>query len=313
MSGRISNEVNGQTTFPNDAEKWAVPNNPGKYTIAIKVRRSIEEQYCSNPFATDQSGKWSKDESVIMNDIGAEWAESEQVYEGTATCPQFNEEVVVREDPDTGKLYWMSSTGVNMMNMLGMMGEGGTLAGLFGGVGLPMGKYATGIVDACDQIAGAVAPIDINASGARVSSRMGLRTDPVTGESKASHGGVDVAAPIGTALVAILDGVVEQARGTTIGGTAVGGFGAWVVLKHKAIDGCGKERTIYSIYGHVHKSYVKKGDTVAKGQRVADVGNEGKSTGPHLHFEVHYDRLKSKNSRRNPIYALGLDKVGWAE
>jgi hypothetical protein len=148
MSGRVSNEVNGQTIFPNDAEKWDVPNNPGKYTIAIKVRRNIEEQYCTNAFATNQSGKWTEQEAEMMNDVGSEWAESEQIYEGSAMCPEFNEEIIVREDPDNGRLYWMSSTGVNMMNMLGIMGEGGTLAGLFSGAtAQPLGQHSADVDD----------------------------------------------------------------------------------------------------------------------------------------------------------------------
>jgi murein DD-endopeptidase MepM/ murein hydrolase activator NlpD len=139
---------------------------------------------------------------------------------------------------------------------------------------------------------------------------MGLRVDPITKASTQTHGGVDIAAPFGTPLVAILDGTVHQARGTTIGGAPVGGFGAWVVLEHKATDFCGNPKTVYSLYGHVSRAYVRKGDIVKKGQRVADVGNEGtRTTGNHLHFEIHFDKFntsKSSTSRQNPIDALGL-------
>jgi murein DD-endopeptidase MepM/ murein hydrolase activator NlpD len=85
------------------------------------------------------------------------------------------------------------------------------------------------------------------------------------------HQGVDLAAPIGTPIYALTDGVVEEA------GTA-SGFGLWVVLRHP--DGT---RTVY---GHVNRIFVEVGQRVKAGEEIAEVGNRGHSTGPHLHFEV---------------------------
>ncbi|MBY6411140.1 M23 family metallopeptidase [Rhodococcus sp. BP-252] len=86
------------------------------------------------------------------------------------------------------------------------------------------------------------------------------------------HGGLDVAAPIGTPVLAAADGVVTAAGPAS-------GFGLWVKVMHA--DGT------ETIYGHVGNYSVAEGQQVSAGQQIATVGNRGQSTGPHLHFEVH--------------------------
>lgn len=92
------------------------------------------------------------------------------------------------------------------------------------------------------------------------------------------HAGLDFAAPIGTPIYAAADGVVVEGRERY----NVSGFGSWIWLDCQ--DSVGKD----FIYGHVKHSgiLVKKGDRVRAGQQIGVVGNEGQSTGPHLHFEV---------------------------
>ncbi|MFC9517540.1 M23 family metallopeptidase [Nocardiaceae bacterium NPDC056970] len=85
------------------------------------------------------------------------------------------------------------------------------------------------------------------------------------------HGGLDIAAPIGTPVYAAADGVVVDAGPAS-------GFGLWVRVKHD--DGT------TTVYGHVNDYQVHVGQHVAAGQQIATVGNRGQSTGPHLHFEV---------------------------
>lgn len=87
----------------------------------------------------------------------------------------------------------------------------------------------------------------------------------------ALHGGVDLAAPIGTPIVAASDGVVVDAGPTA-------GYGAWVKIRHS--DGT------VTLYGHVNTWTVQIGQRVFAGDQIATVGNRGNSTGPHLHFEV---------------------------
>ena len=92
------------------------------------------------------------------------------------------------------------------------------------------------------------------------------------------HAGLDFAAPIGTPIYAAADGVVVEGRERY----NVSGFGSWIWLDCQ--DSVGKD----FIYGHVKHDgiMVKAGDRVRAGQQIGVVGNEGQSTGPHLHFEV---------------------------
>ncbi|MFC7657499.1 MULTISPECIES: M23 family metallopeptidase [Pseudonocardia] len=98
----------------------------------------------------------------------------------------------------------------------------------------------------------------------RVSSGFGAR-------GGAMHAGLDIAAPIGTPIRVPLDGVV-------ISSGPASGFGLWVRVRHD--DG-----TI-TVYGHINRSLVSVGQHVSAGQQIAEVGNRGQSTGPHLHIEV---------------------------
>ena len=64
-------------------------------------------------------------------------------------------------------------------------------------------------------------------------------------------------------------------------GNDLGGYGNLTVISHKG--------GLFSIYAHARKNYTKKGDKVFRGQVIAEVGETGRTTGPHLHFEVRYD------------------------
>jgi murein DD-endopeptidase MepM/ murein hydrolase activator NlpD len=104
----------------------------------------------------------------------------------------------------------------------------------------------------------------------RRSSRFGWRSDPFHGARK-FHSGVDLSAPIGTPIAAVRAGTVLHAG-------PAGGYGNLVVVDH----GGG----ITTRYAHCSTIDVRAGDPVAAGQRVGRVGSTGRSTGPHLHFEV---------------------------
>lgn len=88
------------------------------------------------------------------------------------------------------------------------------------------------------------------------------------------HEGLDIAAPIGTPIRAPL-------AGTVISSGPASGFGLWVRLQHA--DG-----TI-TVYGHINRSLVTVGEQVQAGNEIAEVGNRGQSTGPHLHIGVMVD------------------------
>jgi murein DD-endopeptidase MepM/ murein hydrolase activator NlpD len=104
----------------------------------------------------------------------------------------------------------------------------------------------------------------------RISSDFGLRFHPIDRVHK-FHRGVDIAAPRGTPIGAAADGKVIFAGWNR-------GYGKTVIIEHP--DG---RRTRY---GHADKLYVEEGDAVQAGQTIGAVGSTGKSTGPHLHFEI---------------------------
>jgi len=104
----------------------------------------------------------------------------------------------------------------------------------------------------------------------RVTSGFGLRADPFTGDP-AEHDGLDLGAPEGTPIRVPLGGVVRSAGPR-------GGYGNAVEIDH----GNG----LVTLYGHAADLSVNAGDSVAAGQVIGTVGSTGRSTGPHLHFEV---------------------------
>jgi murein DD-endopeptidase MepM/ murein hydrolase activator NlpD len=105
----------------------------------------------------------------------------------------------------------------------------------------------------------------------RLSSPYGPRRDPVSGE-RYMHHGVDLAAPAGTPIHAVAAGEVVESGWA---GTA----GQRVVVEHA--------QGYRTVYAHARRSLVGRGDAVVAGQAIATVGSSGRSTGPHLHFEVH--------------------------
>ncbi len=104
----------------------------------------------------------------------------------------------------------------------------------------------------------------------KLTSSYGYRTDPFTGEI-ASHNGLDIAAKKGTEIVTAMDGqVIETANHHA-------SYGNYVVVEHGGFE---------TLYAHCEKLSVSKGDWVNAGERIATCGSTGRSTGPHLHFEI---------------------------
>ena len=109
-------------------------------------------------------------------------------------------------------------------------------------------------------------------NGARLSSPFGMRKHPIDGYNK-MHKGTDFAAPMGTPIMASGDGVIKKAGWC-------GGGGNCVKIKHNS--------TYQTVYAHMSKFArgIKPGVRVKQGQTIGYVGSTGKSTGPHLHYEV---------------------------
>ncbi|MEW5882101.1 MAG: M23 family metallopeptidase [Pseudomonadota bacterium] len=139
------------------------------------------------------------------------------------------------------------------------------------------------------QVRRALLPQNTPVSEGFVGSGFGMRTDPFTGQL-AMHAGVDFAAPTGTPIFAAAGGVVATAEANPV-------YGNSVLIDH----GNG----LSTLYAHASKLVVKTGDIVKRGQKIAEVGSTGRSTGPHLHFEVHVNGVP-----QNPSKFLLAQKAG---
>ena len=120
-------------------------------------------------------------------------------------------------------------------------------------------------------------------NGARLSSPFGMRKHPIDGFNK-MHRGTDFAAPMGTPIMASGDGVVKKAGWC-------GGGGNCVKIRHNS--------TYQTIYAHMSKFArgIKAGVRVKQGQTIGYVGSTGKSTGPHLHYEVIFNGKKVNSQK----------------
>jgi murein DD-endopeptidase MepM/ murein hydrolase activator NlpD len=137
-----------------------------------------------------------------------------------------------------------------------------------------------------NQLQAAVTPAGWPVNGGWMSSSFGPRNDPFTGH-RSVHRGVDIASPMGSPIMAMGDGVVTWAGPKT-------GYGNLVEVNHG--------QGYATRYAHASAVLVKVGDVVSRGDVVARVGSSGRSTGPHLHFEV----LKGR-SQVDPVGFLQRD------
>ncbi len=116
-------------------------------------------------------------------------------------------------------------------------------------------------------------PSSMPLTAATMTSSFGMRTHPVLG-GRRKHDGIDLAAPTGTPVYATADGVVEKA-------SWYGGYGNFIEIAHGG--------NMETRFGHLSGYNVHEGDKVQKGDLIGYVGTTGRSTGPHLHYEVRVD------------------------
>jgi murein DD-endopeptidase MepM/ murein hydrolase activator NlpD len=117
----------------------------------------------------------------------------------------------------------------------------------------------------------------------RITSKFAYRIHPISGKRQ-FHDGLDIANDSGTKIVAAGSGIVTYSGWN-------GGYGRVIIISH----GYGYK----SVYAHNRKNLVAVGERVKKGQVIAELGNTGRSTGPHLHFEVYY-----KGNKIDPLKIL---------
>lgn len=132
----------------------------------------------------------------------------------------------------------------------------------------------------------AIQPI-LNKDLTRTASGFGWRIDPVY-RTRRFHEGMDFTAPIGTEIFATGNGTVSFAGWRQ-------GYGNTVMIDHGF--------NYVTLYGHMHRIYVRRGQKVTRGEVIGEVGNTGKSTGPHLHYEVHF---RGKPTNPQNYYFLDL-------
>ena len=143
-----------------------------------------------------------------------------------------------------------------------------------------------GALEQKDKLAHIPSVLPINIKDFTMSSGYGYRRDPVYGAQR-FHEGLDFAAPSGTEVYATADGIVEIAD-------RKGGYGNMIDITHGY--------NYLTRYAHLSKIIVSEGDEVKRGQLIGYVGSTGKSTGPHLHYEVRF-----KDEPQNPVNYYFMD------
>lgn len=128
-------------------------------------------------------------------------------------------------------------------------------------------------------------------ANAVLTSDFGMRSHPVLG-GRRKHSGIDLAASTGTPVYATADGVISRADWFS-------SYGLYVSIEHGA--------SLQTRYAHLSRLAVATGDTVSKGDLIGYVGSTGRSTGPHLHYEVRVDGLAV-----NPIPYMMADERRFA-
>ena len=119
-----------------------------------------------------------------------------------------------------------------------------------------------------------------------ISSPYGIRSNPFNSKEKEFHTGIDIAAPKGTFIRAAYDGTVTASEHSSVAGN-------YIRIR--------SEDKISTLYAHNQFLLVKEGDRVMAGQIIATMGDTGRATGPHLHFEFICNGI-----RYNPVYVLDI-------
>ncbi len=137
-------------------------------------------------------------------------------------------------------------------------------------------------------VSGVSIPSLMPVESVRLTSGFGMREHPVLG-GRRSHKGVDLAAPVGTPILATADGIVSMAQW-------FGGYGLFVSIEHGG--------SIQTRYGHMSRLNVADGQRVHKGDIIGFIGTTGRSTGPHLHYEV-----RVNGDAVNPVPYMQADQL----
>ena len=162
----------------------------------------------------------------------------------------------------------------------GVNGESGTSSPVKDGFEVGVREFKTSVAPLLKDVHQHITPHGQNFDAGvlqpvlgRLTSKFGMRLHPIHKEWRA-HNGIDIAAPKGTDIQNVMDGKVVFAG-------VKGGYGKTVIVEHDN----GRE----SVYAHCDQVFVQSGDVLKAGDKIAEVGSTGVSTGNHLHFEMRED------------------------
>jgi murein DD-endopeptidase MepM/ murein hydrolase activator NlpD len=148
---------------------------------------------------------------------------------------------------------------------------------------VPESPPLTAVAEAAGPVVREIA-FETPVKGYGINSPFGPRRLP--GQAARNHEGVDIAAPQGTAVYVAAEGSVARS------GYDAGGYGRFVEIRHP--------NGMTTLYGHLSRLDVASGDRLGAGERIGLVGSTGRSTGPHLHFEV-----RRGDRQINPVKVMG--------
>ncbi|NKB51212.1 MAG: peptidoglycan DD-metalloendopeptidase family protein [Rhizobiaceae bacterium] len=270
---------------PDSANAFVLPKKPQKNEVVLGLKLGSLVG-TNNPFAQSHSAQRSTvvahHEADILDSVESSLAQTERV--------QIAELSLLKQRADRKLKKLASILSKQGKKLPKNAGVGGPLIELKGGAAL------VDSINALDSTLGMLQkmrhaaqslPHGSPTPGKRISSRYGTRKDPFT-KRAAVHGGLDYRARRGTPVRATASGRVIKAK-------RFGGYGKLVEVDHG--DG------ITTRYAHLSKIRVKLGQRIKKGTRVGDVGSTGRSTGPHLHYEV-----RRGGRTLNPIHFVRLAK-----
>ncbi len=188
--------------------------------------------------------------------------------------------IIDRYETQVSRLDERSKIIKTMMDKIGVNIEVQDDPGHSGGPYIePDTKLSDKLIDKTDQYLSLIQQLPLGRPiNTKISSKYGRRIDPLNSK-KAFHAGIDFKGRTGDKVKATGDAVVRLSSYSK-------GFGNHIILNH----GHGYE----TLYAHLSKRLVKSGDKVVRGQNIGLVGNTGRSTGSHLHYEVHF-RTKTVN------------------
>lgn len=155
---------------------------------------------------------------------------------------------------------------------------------LAGDLAVPEAPPVTAVAEPAGPITRLIA-FEMPVKGYAINSPFGMRRHPTEGVAR-RHEGVDIAAPKGTGVFSAAEGSVLRT------GYDAGGYGRFIEIRHP--------NGMSTLYGHLSRVDVASGDAVYAGLRIGLVGSTGRSTGPHLHFEV-----RRGERQVNPVSVAG--------